>query len=314
MLRNEPLSKTIWGMLPLPPGAFRYVFAKHGPKVTGTWVTSPESLRRFCENYASADCYIQLNPAIRAGLVRPMVSDVAGIQAILIDLDPIVPEAAPASAAVSVRARLDGMGVPNTPTHIDSGRGSQLWLILGHPCPPTLAGAVRRFIHTLATQVGTVHGCRVDTACADLARLARLPGTINQKTGRQAKILDMGAPMDAEWLSAWDSGVEEGTSSPVAPPPRAPRTRWPDIEPWLTRTAKEFICEGVTEPGRHKGCVAAARSLVEVFCDPAVAWGLLRGGAERCSPELPHDEVRRIYMEAFRCSRPLGPPGPQESK
>jgi hypothetical protein len=289
-----------WGLLPLPAGQYRYVFSKSALGITGTWVTSEASLRRFIGNYASSsDCYIQLNPVSKPGLIRPSNADVLQLQAILIDIDPISDDALPDRGLLACQARLEELGVGHgCRTVIDSGRGIQVWLHI-HPIPiigeGSLGRSVRRFIHALAKSMGTVAGCRIDTSCADLSRLARLPGTINQKTGKPTKILDKGTPSEAYWLYRWDEEV-----APKAPRVASPiRTKWPDIELHLTKTAKDFILEGVEEPGRHKAAVAAGRSLRENNVEPGVALGFLERGAERCSPPLDPSDVQRIFHQIW---------------
>lgn len=290
-----------WELLPLPSGTFRYVFAKDGDgRVTGTWIPGPGALSRFLVNHRDQSCYIQLNPANQRGLVRPTAKEVSHLQAILLDVDPVEAGAEAGAAMARVAEVCTSLGVPTTCISlINTGRGLQFWLHLD-PIPiigeGSLARAVRKFIWAVAGRVGTSHGCRVDTSCADLGRLARLPGSVNQKTGKKASIISRGSPVPALFLFPFD---EEVVDAVAAPPPRALRTKWPEIAVHLTRTAQEYITLGSEEPGRHRAAFATAKSLKEACVEPEVALHLLLLGAGRCAPELPLSDASRIFRQVF---------------
>lgn len=293
-----------WELLPLPPGTFRYVFAKdRDGHPTGTWIPGPGALARFLTNHMDQSCYIQLNPCTRRGLRRPASSDVSHLQAILVDVDPVEPSAEPARAMAKVADVLVALGVPpESVSIIDTGRGIQFWLHLD-PIPligeGSCARAVRRFIWAVAGRVGTTFGCRVDTSCADLARLARCPGSVNLKTGRTTKILSQGTPVPGLYLFSYD---EEVIDEVAPPPPRVLRSKWPDIAIHLTNTALEFITLGTEEPGRHRAAYATAKSLKEACVDPEAALELLLLGAGRCAPELGAGDATRIWRQVFNVS------------
>lgn len=289
----------VWRILPLPQGTYRYVFAKDGGMVAGTWVSGPEALGVFARRYAKANCYITLNPASRADLTRPSSRDVSHVQAILVDIDPIEPSANPGEAHADACDLLESMGVdPWSLTVVDSGRGIQCWIRLKPlTVDKQLARTVKNFVNTLSAEFGVKHGCVIDSSCSDLARLARLPGTMNQKTGREARLVVEGDVQPAAFLFHHQ---EDGPLDYEAPPPGL-RVTWPQAAMFLTLTGREFIQFGVEQTRRHKCCYAAARSLVEAGVPENVATEWLLKGAERCDPPLENGEVlriaRRVYVE-----------------
>lgn len=286
----------IFSLLPLPRGSHRYVFAKRSDGVTGTYVCDEQELTRFVENHADADCYVQLNPARRVAYARPFSHDVTHVQAVLLDFDPVGMLPFDRARVLSV---LYDMGVPaHSCTWIYSGRGIQCWL---HLIPlsvsydPLLGRRVRTFLDLFSLALGTLDGWRLDIL-GDLARLARLPGTRNTKTGEVACVLEsMQFPSPGGWL----------TMIEPAPPPEKVCAEgqviaWPDVAPGLTQTAYRFIVEGAVDGERHRCCVAAARSLRDVGATPDVAHALLLLGASRCSPSaLSESEVERIWNQVW---------------
>lgn len=289
-----------WDLLPLPPDTYRYVFAKHRAGGNyGTWVNGPGALLRFMQNHPDFDCYITLNPASRRDRIRPKTKDISHLQAILIDIDPVEEDAdIPYARCIAVDL-CDDIGIPSdSVTHIDSGRGVQLWLHI-EPIPVIGEGSLqvytRSFIKEFADRFGTQRGCRIDTSCSDLARLARLPGTVNQKTQKPASILRSGTQVPALWLLSRDPS--DALVDAIVPPETGVLTSWPDIAALVNRTAYEFITEGQEEPGRHKACFATAMSLKEACVGPGFALELLFTGSGRSTPHLPISEVERIWRQ-----------------
>ena len=74
--------------------------------------------------------------------------------------------------------------LPAKPTVVDSGRGYQAWLLVEPDVPR------RALLRALAQRVSRP-GVRVDPT-HDTARLVRLPGTTNSKSGRTAQIVEVG--------------------------------------------------------------------------------------------------------------------------
>ena len=283
-----------WRLLPTPPDAYRYVFAKDGRSCSGTWVASAQALGRWATRFDHANCYIQLNPAGRADLTRPTAKDVTYLQGVLIDVDPVDPEPNidPACRQVDLILRAEGFN----PLWLMTGRGQQAW-ILFDPVPMTdeLRWGVKGFVNFVSATFGIAYGCVVDTTCSDPARLARLPGTVNQKTGVHASLLLRArGPNDPFKLIQY---TQEEKS--FVRPPSGIRATWPQAAGYLTNTAREFIMFGVEQTRRHKCCYATARSLMEAGVPEPVATGWLLKGAERCEPELEPGEVLRIARRVY---------------
>lgn len=287
----------VWDCLPLPAGTYRYVFAKDGGMVRGTWVHGPQAMGRFAARFSRANCYIQLNPTRERMRIRPHATDVSHLQAILVDIDPEGANADGDNAVEVAWDILNDMGVDTQlTTLIDTGRGRQIWIHID-PLPiigeGSLARAVKAFIREVSERVGKSYGCVVDTSCSDLARLARLPGTVNQKTGRMSRIMFAGKPQPPWFLFRFDAEV------PARVAPSESRSTWPKVVPHLTNTAREFITSGVEQMRRHRGCYAAAKSLHEAYVPEDVARGWLLKGAERCDPPLDGGEVDKIIRRTF---------------
>jgi hypothetical protein len=284
-------------LLPLPPDTYRYVFAKVAQRVHGTWVRGPMQLSRWMEACSGWDCYVQLNPSYDRTLVRPSAKDISHLQAILVDFDPVDPLPNDSSPTAAINRLLSHGIPPESVTHIDSGRGFQLWIHV-EPIPiigeGSLDRSVKAFIRMLADSWGRQGGYAVDPSCSDLCRLARLPGTVNSKTGRTTKVIKMGIPLPALWLFPFDSDEQNAVLEPSIP-----RVLWPDVASAITHTAYDFIVNGMEEPGRHRAAVACARSLKDACVPPEDALDYLLLGASRCTPALKQGDITRIHKDAF---------------
>ncbi len=195
-------------LLPLPEGAVRHIFCRRDSSIRGTYIQRNAQIDRLRATHTDWNLYITLNPSRpdARSRMRPRARDISHLQAILIDLDPISPNAQPMRAATTVAGTLHAHGVPiDCITFVDSGRGAQLWLM--HPVTPVAdiphcAERVASLVRWAANAFPAgIYGCAVDTSCSDLARLARLPGSINQKTGAPAALLTTPLPTEP-WLGS----------------------------------------------------------------------------------------------------------------
>lgn len=287
----------VWRILPLPPGTYRYVFAKAGTVVEGTWVRNAVGLQAFANRHAHSNCYITLNPAGSPNLVRPSAKDITHVQAILIDIDPIEPSAQPGEALWEAQDLLQDMGLDRwAMSVVDSGRGIQIWIhVRPMVADPILAATARNFVLKVSERFGQRHGCVIDSSCTDLARLARLPGTVNQKTKETSFIAVIGEEQSAKFLFPFQD--LEPVSS--CPPPPGLRTTWPQAVMYLTHTASEFIQHGVEQTRRHKACFATAKSLKEAGVPEEIGIEWILKGSERCDPPLESTEALRILKKVY---------------
>ena len=277
-------------------------FTLRGDHRAGGLVHSDEALRNLLTN-TSHSIYVHLNPsASRSFSPKANAMDVTHFSNLLIDIDPVSPDAQPRRALDDTLAVLETLipGSTEASSIVYSGRGFQVWLHFERQDlreVEGLRGAVHRATASLLHQLDTgTHECRVDSSCSDLSRVARMPGSINQKTGNMAtyvredytKLLDIGS------LLVFDAGPPAKT-----PPPKlAEGSAMGFILPHLTLRAATFLTEGVGSPGRHAAAYATAASLREtgITHDIAEEW-VVRGG-KRCDPPLSPSEC----IAATRCA------------
>lgn len=280
-------------------------FGKRGQSRSGGVIRSAAALGRMVEVMEGWNLYVCLNPARPWG-IKPRSRDVFEYRQLLIDLDPIDAAPDPKRATYNAMRTLDEMFHNPAWVHLDSGRGEQLWLQF-EPCPilsPVEGENIERhaaaLLRLVARGLEPIHGCRVDPCTSDLGRIARLPGSVNQKTGRLARIIP-------QYLNNRDPlgiGALLDVEAP-APPERQRQVRCKDLTnlfallPHLTWRATEFLKLGVGEPGRHAACVAAARSLKELGVSRMQAEAWLFDGAERCRPQLDEQDVVRIMRDTW---------------
>lgn len=281
---------------------------------------SPEQLAKLeRSSERGADVYVQLNPAegLKAG--RATKSDITHFRGVLVDLDPVpgrvvsvTPERDPdAMIDAYRRVRQDTMasvvlglseklGFLPKPWVIDSGRGVQAWL-LGAPVRPSAPGwkeAVRRGHRSIIEAISTPSGYVLDPKVCDVARVVRLPGTINQKTGERAYFVSRGEPVNGllELVLRHDPGEAEpelGTDRPESV------DSYMHVWTNLTGTAQTFITRGFTYPGRHTVMWHTADVLCrEGLTREAVERALLLG-ARVSTPPLSREEVRYAIKRAW---------------
>lgn len=215
----------------------------------------------------------------------------------MLDLDP-VGETAAHKAVPETQGRVSSMlGMGVSPTVIDSGRGLQLW----YGVEPTSVGGENRYhiqsaLRTLMgglRQMGPVHGYAVDTSCSDLARVARMPGTRNQKTGRNALVKHL-----SQERIPVDRLLPLGEPAPPKPMPLS-TSSWQSVSHWLPPSGTEFLLSGVAEPGRHHTAYAVAAALRDAGMGREEAHKLVFSAASKCRPPLPPADAERIIQNVF---------------
>lgn len=160
-------------------------------------------------------------------------------------------------------------------------------------------------------------GTSIDTTSNDLPRLMRCPGTVNMKSGLCATFIE-------NTVEKQDGGVFRLPSHlvldyvpardmlramPTITPDAKPLQNWTEAVPRLSKRAREYLLDGVREPGRHQAAVAAARALAEAGCsEGAILGGLLKGGS-KCTPALEDWEyLSRTATEAYQSRSPFHRP------
>lgn len=292
----------VWSLL---GGPVRY-FAKSSPLVQGGVCKTVTSLQRAVTNLPNWDFYVTLNPSQGLG-VKAKSSDITHWSRVLIDIDPVTPFAVPPYACGLVCGQLLQLipAVSRAMTVIDSGRGYQIWLAIE---PLAIEGRThaqfieRGMAHLLRLLDGPdMAGCRVDPSCSDLARVARCPGTVNQKTGRTAEILwryslapEHLTPLPAEAILSLAPPHNPSELKPIE------HKSLTQLLPYLGQRVATFLTEGVGTPGRHSASYAASASLRELGVPEPEARELVRKGASYCRPQLTREDVDRTVRTAYQ--------------
>lgn len=276
--------EVLWNMLPhpSPEHVVRVAYRKDG-KMVGDYARNLGELRRFaniCRD-RRVNAYMAPNPTCHTVGTRHSSTDVTHWSYLLIDIDPLADATNPEPMPVLREALLlmgewlgKNLGGERVAI-IDSGRGAQAWVRLADmPLGEGLlewkhaSRAMGYWLKKLADRIGTMNECRVDTSTSDLPRLMRLPGTLNVKTGREARIVQPGTGP----VEGLGSMMVTGTPKEVFVEPEVtvvPGRTWQSAFSDLTRTAQQYLLNGQEEPGRHKACFHTAKKLAEVGCSPA---------------------------------------------
>ncbi len=151
------------------------VYNYHRPASEAAWAAQ--------RHVGERDCYIGLN-----AYHRPR-GPLAGIRTLHVDLDfykvPRWTGADPRDVLAAALSALESSGIPFPGLAVATGRGLQLvWLVT--PVKLRAAPKARAAMQRLTKLLG---GFGADAACTDLARVFRLPGTLNSKTGTVARLL-----------------------------------------------------------------------------------------------------------------------------
>lgn len=267
---------------------------------------SRAELDRLISEHSAFDWYLTLNPTrARACPPKARSRDVIEWAWVLLDFDPMREDASPPDA---LQYTLDSEHLWDYTAVIDSGRGMQAWVSLrpmsleGQVSRSQIERAVSAWLRALNHFRG---GCRIDTSCSDLARVARCPGTVNHKTGRVARILSL--PTDQLDPQRILDHMPKGEELPNHRGQGAPEDSLSRLLPSLTETASRFLVEGHVSPGRHTSCYAAARSLCEAGIPLDRALALTLRGGELSQPPLPIRDIVRATKAAYE----KGPNGTQ---
>lgn len=284
----------LWGLL-ARQDCLRY-FARNSHLTLAGVVRTQEKLAGLIGQNPDFDWYVTLNPTRQNSPPKARSRDVTEWAWILLDIDPVAPDADPQRALDFV---LDTHNLREYCAVLDSGRGRQAWLSL-RPSTITDTDHDGRAKIEQATSIWLrsldpfKFSCRIDTSCRDLARVARCPGTVNSKTGREARIISMPSeqldPQEILRYAECIAGRE---------PAHVEFQNLSQLLPHLTETAARFLTEGIISPGRHSACYATARSLAESGVPIDRAMGLVLQAAHVCRPQLPIRDAARAVRHAY---------------
>ena len=308
-------AEQVWAYLHTE-GSNLAVFLKGRDWVGGARLDHPSKLLSLANRLANdTNAFVCLNPSRGEG-VKPCQGDIIEARWMLLDMDRNsygsdkrdIRQVLAVVQAALIKAN-NGFNPLIVPTF--TGRGIHLWVRMGEG-PPCIPKANQLFKvltnHIQQTTLPDVAkaGYFIDLSCADVSRIARLPGTINRKNNERSYFLFSSLAVEPgkagmSW-AAIRSLPGAGAESPPAPSPTPVQGGGMfHIAPKLNPTARHFLLFGTDtgEDSRHNDCVAAAKGLKDAGVPAEVAEGLLHDGAARCTPRLAEHEWRRIYRKVF---------------
>jgi hypothetical protein len=154
--------------------------------------------QQFITDYSAAgfDLYFSPNPIKGTVHKKATKNDVAKARHLWIDLDPRLGESLEAERAAMLAILTTNLprGMPRPNRVIDSGRGYWGYWKLASPQPVdgstnNVNGPLTNSVERYGRGIEQAFGDRFADGCRNIDRIARLPGTINTKTGRLANVL-----------------------------------------------------------------------------------------------------------------------------
>ncbi len=266
-------------------------FAKQNERVLGGRIYSPEALAGTIRNSIALNwnLYLNLNPTkARPGAIKLDRSDVRFWRYIVVDIDPV-----------------ESLAPPNFSYHklnrgniIFTGRGYHCWILVEPLDDFDRAERIMRnyLKHLNDTTPLWAPGWKVDTSCADLPRVVRVPGSINQKTNAYAHIESVSGGMisQAEYME-FDSPPPETVA--IGSP-----TNFAVVLSALSMSAKRFLLSGSVEGDRHREMYHTIKSLHELGVprDLATTWvlhgvSMCRGPDQDVLCNDAHRAIHRLY-------------------
>lgn len=275
----------------------------------GGIVYSPEELKNLT-NVRGYNMYVTLNPTTDRICKRISTEDVTTWAFVLLDLDPLFSVSTVEAMRIGfyfrdqllehVHPELSKAAI------IYSGRGVQLWVRLQGTYVSTdriqhtaqvSAQSIRGFLDLIQNQVP--EDWRLDPL-SDMARVARMPNTINQKTGYATSIVSAGE------IAEYD--LTEFILQQYKPLPeyaiavsslKSYNREWTDVRNDLTLRAKTFLDLGATAGNRHESCWVLCKNLHEHGVTKWSAMDALQYGNRSCEPELTDRELQEILEQVY---------------
>ena len=295
--------KAVWDILTAPQVGTKTVrwFGKSPTRNLGGMCGHPDQLASVAHNLRDYDLYVTLNPTLPRVTKRISGADVTHCAFILIDLDPVGSGGgvqAPSAAVSVLHGRLSEEVHPSlcAAAGILTGRGAQLWVRM-QPQDVGVGGGQRDYwpncIRNFLTHIAPLAppGWRVDMT-ADLARIARMPGTVNHRTHQTGKLWYPGKIIDNPSFYEFLRGFYR--EIPLMDPIEQSATwtkDWRDAWEDLTFGAKNFITFGARSGDRHVAAWKTAKSLHECGVSRGSALEALLYGNESCESPLTKREI-----------------------
>jgi len=314
MIVTHPPFDTAWDVLTAPHDFLRvdrfvrwFARSKDGDTLGGISL-SPENLRATVGplNRSGYDIFAHLNPTHPRITRRANTEDSLAWAFMLVDIDPLdgTPDPDEVVAATHIPLRsLEAVVRPGwrfAPTIVYTGRGAHLWVRF-RPRQDVewwrIGDAQREILRKLTPPPGY----RIDPL-GDMARIVRLPGTINHKTGRMAELITPGQFEPPSMTNHVIAFARE-----IARPQGAPESfdlDWKDVKDELTDRARRFLDVGAPEGVRHETCWHVCRALYEkgvkkISAADALDWGNM-ASAKRLTPREIWGIVEQVYGKGDR--------------
>ena len=267
------------------------IFAKRGPYILNFHAASTEQALTRIKMLGNWDVYACLNPA-RTTKGKPTIADITAVRWFMVDVDPLADTVLPNYGPVNEWLRnwlANELGIDHyAPTTVFTGRGFQLWVPVAHTTETMCAHAgIKGLIQQLATELPAEFGVKVDTTSGEISRVARLPGTINSKTGLMAEIVQHPREQHAECsLEALDKFAVMQYSVPAQQSLEG--GTYEQIITALSPWSREFVLHGVASSvtSRHGRGYALLQELKNLGVARNFAHQMLISGCHRCKPPI----------------------------
>ncbi len=241
-----------------------WVLSTFKPRPVTATCRSNEEVLRFLAEHQGQDTYFAINPLRGDVSKKAAKADVLECAWFWADCDPRAGE-----NPEEERRRIEGLRPRVLPTIIiDSGRGRWFFWKLSSPIPAD--AEAERYNIALEIELGA-------DRCHNVDRVARLPGTVNSKTGRLAAVVEWHPERVYDVLEFTKAPMvqEPGGGKIIAFPGNAPRVNGMD-DPRLEKSpdwAKVVIAQGLDpenpkkHPSRSEWQFAASCELVRSGVD-----------------------------------------------
>lgn len=300
----------VWQVLtaPSPTKKIRWFARSDRRGNLGGMVTTPEEMVNIARLSSQGyNLYVTLNPTNDRICQRISTEDVTHWAFVLIDLDPLSDNFRPNPAACAEHMRTVLRKIDSRlafPAVVWSGRGVQMWLRFA-PLPVRDIASrndatrlTRGFLKHLQPQAPL--GWKLDLV-GDLARVARMPGSINHRTGQTAQMLDPGVSMSVEevrcLLEPFKELYPEPTLSSWSGGERM--LDYEDVLDDITLRAKTYLALGAISGNRHETCHHTCRTLYEHGVSKASAYSALKIGNAASTPKLEKRELEQILKQVY---------------
>ena len=197
--------------------------------------------QKFITDHSEAgfDLYFSPNPIKGTLYKKATKNDVIEARHLWIDLDPRSDEPLEAERAAMLALLTTDLppGMPRPNRVIDSGRGYWGYWRLATPQPVDgsknkVNGPLTEAVECYGKGIEQAFGDRFADGCRNIDRIARLPGTVNTKTGRLAHVLPDHSHGTSHAIEAFPRGVEQPKDQEALKGQKfAPSGKYEPIEP-----------------------------------------------------------------------------------